>query len=96
MDVGSILAGLFGVVGTLAGKKVTSAVAGADAKIVGAIKPFQPVIALGLSLVVPKACAAIGLAAASCPSGDVLVGAPVGVLGGIVLVELAKKVGLVK
>ena len=95
MDVGAILAGLFGVVGTLAGKKVTSAVAGADSKIVGAIKPFQPVIALGLSVLVPKACAAIGLAA-TCPTGDALASAPVGVIGGIVLVELAKKIGLVK
>jgi hypothetical protein len=93
MDIGSVIAGVFGVAGTLLGKKATAKVTGIDSKIVGAIRPFQPAIALGLGLVLPKVCAAIGVASV-CPTGDVLVGAPVGVIGGIVVLEVAKKLGL--
>lgn len=94
MDIGGIIAGVIGVAGTLAGKKVTQVVTGADSKIVGAIKPFQPAIAFGLTLVLPKVCGVIGIS--SCPSGEALASAPLGIIGGIVALELAKKVKLSK
>jgi hypothetical protein len=95
MEVGSVLAGVIGVAGTLVGKKVTERVAGFDAAIVRFVKPFQPAIALGLSWVLPKACAGLGLVSV-CPSPDALTGAPIGVIGGIVVLEAAKRLGVVK
>lgn len=92
------LLGALGVVLTFGGRKATEAivrltagVSAADSKIVAVYKGFQPAIATVLGFVLPSACQAIGLSS-TCPSADALAGAPLGVIGGITVLELWRKV----
>lgn len=90
MDIISLISGIVGVGVTLVGKKATQAVTSADSAIVKAIKPVQPLIAMGVGLLLPKACAAIHLM--SCPDAGALVAAPVGTVIGISLLEILNRV----
>lgn len=90
LDLTALLAGLAGVGITYLGGQLTRKVAGADAKITGAYKSFQPIIAGALGLALPAVCQSVGLLDA-CPSGDQLASSPLGTLVGITLIEATRR-----
>lgn len=89
-DLSTLLLGLAAVPLTWVGKTATAKIAGADAKITGAYKTAQPVIAGALSMLLPTVCAKVGIVA-SCPDATILANAPLGTLVGITILEGTKK-----
>jgi hypothetical protein len=79
--------GFAGVLFTGGGKWLAKVTAGADAKLTTVYKKFQPVIALGLSMLVLPWLAG-RFPGIALPSGEVLASAPIGTLAFIVLREL--------
>lgn len=90
MDFAAIFTGALGVLAALVVKPVAAWITGADSKLVAIIKPFQPIIALGLALVIGKACIAVGLTGV-CPTPEQLLTAPIGTVAGITVLEIVKK-----